>query len=81
MMKNKKVRIKIVHQLEKTTHTFLVVNPKRLTQEEVNNIELNQQSHPNYEGQNEMASFLKPSINPFLFHSIPYHVDSSAIRN
>ncbi len=34
----KKVRITIKHQLDRTFHTFLVVNPDKLTQEEVEHI-------------------------------------------
>jgi hypothetical protein len=34
----KKTRIKITHQLEKTVHHFLVVNPNKLSYDEVNRI-------------------------------------------
>jgi hypothetical protein len=34
----KKTRIKITHQLEKTVHHFLVVNPNKLSCDEVNRI-------------------------------------------
>jgi hypothetical protein len=34
----KKVRIEITHQLEKTVHHFWVVDPKKLSSEEVKNI-------------------------------------------
>lgn len=34
----KKTRIKITHQLEKSVHHFLVVNPNKLTREEVERI-------------------------------------------
>ncbi len=34
----KKTRIKITHQLEKTIHHFLVVNPNKLSTEEVERI-------------------------------------------
>ncbi len=33
-----KKKIQITHQLEKTKHTFFVINPDRLTQDEVNRI-------------------------------------------
>lgn len=36
----KKRRITIQHQLDKTDHTFLVVNPDKLTQKEVEFIKL-----------------------------------------
>lgn len=34
----KKVRIEITHQLEKTVHYFFVVDPKKLSSEEVESI-------------------------------------------
>jgi len=36
----KKKKIKITHQVEKTVHQFLVVNPFKLTTEEVDRIKL-----------------------------------------
>jgi hypothetical protein len=33
-----KKKISIIHQLDKTKHTFLVINPDSLTQEEVKHI-------------------------------------------
>ena len=36
----KKTRITIVHQLEKTQHHFMVVNPDKLTCSEVNTIKM-----------------------------------------
>jgi hypothetical protein len=36
----KKTRISITHQVEKTQHHFMVVNPDKLTSSEVENIKM-----------------------------------------